>query len=163
MSRRPPSGQSARGGPPPRRPPTASRPPVRRAPPPRSTNNQTPLIVGGIMGILLLGLVVVFVLTSQNNNGSGTTTNPPTVPAGATAVSQPGAATATGSDPPRISLEAFKKMYDDPSTRPMIIDVRTADVYAQGHIVGAISFPESDVDARINEIPKDKLVIAYCQ
>ena len=162
MSRRPPSGQSARGGPPPRRPPTASRPPVRRAPPPRSTNNQTPLIVGGIMGIVLLGLVVVFVVTSQNNNGSGTTT-PPTVPAGATAVSQPGAATATGSDPPRISLEAFKKMYDDPATRPMIIDVRTADVYAQGHIVGAISFPESDVDARINEIPKDKLVIAYCQ
>ena len=30
-------------------------------------------------------------------------------------------------------------------------------------VAGAISFPEADVDTRVNEIPKDKLVIAYCQ
>jgi len=62
-----------------------------------------------------------------------------------------------------MSLETFKKLYDDPTQRPMIIDVRDAQTYAQGHITGAISFPEADVDTRFKEIPKDKLVVAYCQ
>ena len=70
---------------------------------------------------------------------------------------------ASGSDPPRMSLESFKQLYDDPAKRPMIIDVRAADNYAQGHIAGAISLPEADVDTRFKEIPKDSLVIAYCQ
>jgi len=50
-----------------------------------------------------------------------------------------------------------------PDQRPLIIDVRSAETYSAGHIAGAISFPESDVDARIAELPKDKLIVAYCQ
>jgi hypothetical protein len=65
--------------------------------------------------------------------------------------------------PPRMPLTEFKALYDDPDQRPLIIDVRTAETYSNGHIAGAISFPESDVDARIAELPKDKLIIAYCQ
>jgi cytochrome c biogenesis protein CcmG/thiol:disulfide interchange protein DsbE len=64
---------------------------------------------------------------------------------------------------PRMPLEQFKKLYDDPATRPLIIDVRAKEAYDAGHIVGAISFPEGDVDTRVGELPKDKLVIAYCQ
>jgi rhodanese-related sulfurtransferase len=45
----------------------------------------------------------------------------------------------------------------------LIIDVRAAETYSSGHIAGAISFPEADVDARIAELPKDKLIVAYCQ
>jgi hypothetical protein len=66
-------------------------------------------------------------------------------------------------EPPRISLAAFKALYDDPATRPLILDVRDPDTYAAGHVPGAISFPEADVDARVGELPKDKLIVAYCQ
>jgi rhodanese-related sulfurtransferase len=66
-------------------------------------------------------------------------------------------------DPPRMPLETFKALYDDPAKRPLIIDVRSAETYDSGHIAGAISFPEADVDARIAELPKDKLIVAYCQ
>jgi hypothetical protein len=65
--------------------------------------------------------------------------------------------------PPRISLADFKALYDDPSTRPLIIDVRSKDLYDAGHIKGAISFPEADVDSRVGELPKDRLIVAYCQ
>ncbi|MFL5734203.1 MAG: redoxin domain-containing protein [Chloroflexia bacterium] len=64
---------------------------------------------------------------------------------------------------PRMPLDDFKKLYDDPAKRPLIIDVRAKEAYDAGHIEGAISFPESDVDTRIGELPKDKLVVAYCQ
>jgi hypothetical protein len=65
--------------------------------------------------------------------------------------------------PPRMSLDDFKALYDDPAKRPIIIDVRAKSQYEEGHIAGAISIPESELDARVAELPKDKLVIAYCQ
>jgi hypothetical protein len=64
---------------------------------------------------------------------------------------------------PRISLADFKAMYDDPAKRPLILDVRSKDLYDAGHIKGAVSFPESDVDSRVGELPKDRLIVAYCQ
>jgi hypothetical protein len=68
-----------------------------------------------------------------------------------------------GGEPPRITLADFKVLYDDPAKRPLILDVRSPSTYEEGHIKGAISFPESDVDSRVAELPKDKLIIAYCQ
>jgi hypothetical protein len=64
---------------------------------------------------------------------------------------------------PRMSVEDFKKLYDDAANRPVILDVRSKQAYDEGHIEGAISFPEAEVDARIAELPKDKLIVAYCQ
>jgi hypothetical protein len=73
-------------------------------------------------------------------------------------------ATATpGGDPPRMALQEFKALYDDPARRPVILDVRGSSSYEEGHIKGAISFPEADVDDRVAELPRDKLIVAYCQ
>jgi hypothetical protein len=65
--------------------------------------------------------------------------------------------------PPRMALDEFKALYDDPAKRPLILDVRSKELYAQGHIPGAVSFPESEMDARVGELPRDRLIIAYCQ
>jgi len=65
--------------------------------------------------------------------------------------------------PPRMSLDDFKALYDDPAKRPIIIDVRAKSQYEEGHIAGAISFPESEADARVDELPRDRLIISYCQ
>jgi hypothetical protein len=84
-----------------------------------------------------------------------------TARASATTTAMP---TATpGGDPPRITLQEFKALYDDPAKRPIILDVRAPASYEEGHIKGAISFPEVDVDRRVGELPKDKLIVAYCQ
>ena len=44
----------------------------------------------------------------------------------------------------------------------LFIDVRSEDEYNSGHIEGAIHIPVSEIESRLNEIPKDKLVIVYC-
>lgn len=75
---------------------------------------------------------------------------------------QPTPTVNTSQEPPRISLQAFKALYDNPATRPLILDVRDTFAYAEGHIKGAISFPLSDVDSRVKELPKDKPIVAYC-
>ena len=56
----------------------------------------------------------------------------------------------------------FLKLYSSPTDRPYIIDVRPKDSYDQAHIKGAVSIPETDVPTRLGELPKDKLIVTYC-
>ncbi|HZJ35140.1 MAG TPA: metalloregulator ArsR/SmtB family transcription factor [Gillisia sp.] len=44
-----------------------------------------------------------------------------------------------------------------------LLDVRPIDEYEKGHIPNAISIPIEELKTRLEEIPKDKLVIAYCR
>ena len=119
-----------------------------------------PYIMGGVIGALVVGLMlVIFLLTSRNNGGA--VPNPPIEGNPTQAAVSGTIAPGTEADAPRMSMEEFKALYDSPN-RPMIIDVRPVGGFDAGHIKGAISFPETDVDARIAELPKDKLVVAYC-
>ena len=61
---------------------------------------------------------------------------------------------------PRISLAEAKAVFD--RGEAVIVDVRPADAYRQEHIKGSINIPNSDTVARLNELPKNKLIIAYC-
>ena len=44
----------------------------------------------------------------------------------------------------------------------LFVDVRSEDEYKSGHIEGAINIPVSEIDSRLSEIPKDKIIIVYC-
>jgi len=125
-------------------------------------------VLGAVIGALVMGLLVAVYLFASNNNGNTAGVAQPTAVAANTAV--PGGENPTvaldvtaGPTPPRMTLADFKALYDDPAKRPLIIDVRAKEAFDAGHIKGSISFPESDVDTRVGELPKDKLVVAYCQ
>ncbi len=45
----------------------------------------------------------------------------------------------------------------------VLIDVRPAVEYAAGHIPGALSFPLEDMAQRLNSLPPDLPVVAYCR
>ena len=47
-------------------------------------------------------------------------------------------------------------------TAPVVIDVRTADEYASGHVPGAINIPFDQVAQRIAEIETPQGVALYC-
>ena len=44
----------------------------------------------------------------------------------------------------------------------MLYDVRVPEAYQAKHVVGAISFPEAEVEARFGTLPADKILILYC-
>jgi 3-mercaptopyruvate sulfurtransferase SseA len=46
--------------------------------------------------------------------------------------------------------------------KAVLVDVRPKESYNASHAQGAISIPLSDLGSRAGELPKDKLVIAYC-
>jgi rhodanese-related sulfurtransferase len=50
-----------------------------------------------------------------------------------------------------------------PEKRPMLLDVRTAQEFAQGHIPDAVNLPVDELRTRLNEVPRDREVAVYCQ
>lgn len=45
----------------------------------------------------------------------------------------------------------------------VVLDVRPDDEYQAGHLPQAISIPPEMLEARINALPKDKVIVAYCR
>jgi rhodanese-related sulfurtransferase/predicted transcriptional regulator len=45
----------------------------------------------------------------------------------------------------------------------VLVDVRPEDEFASGHIAGARSIPLDELERRIDELPADSAVIAYCR
>jgi rhodanese-related sulfurtransferase len=44
----------------------------------------------------------------------------------------------------------------------VLLDVRGREDYQSGHIKGAWSMPLAEIDARYNELPRDREVVTYC-
>jgi len=66
----------------------------------------------------------------------------------------------TADDVHRITPTEAKALLDNGTA--VLYDTRSADEYRTQHAVGAISFPEADIPARIGELPTDKMLIFYC-
>lgn len=47
--------------------------------------------------------------------------------------------------------------------RPMLLDVRTGEEFAAGHIPDAFNIPVDELRIRLAELPKDRQIVAYCQ
>jgi rhodanese-related sulfurtransferase len=47
--------------------------------------------------------------------------------------------------------------------RAVVLDVRPGSEYAAGHIPGAVSIPIDELAGRLEEIPADQEVVAYCR
>jgi rhodanese-related sulfurtransferase len=60
-----------------------------------------------------------------------------------------------------VSFKQLRAMVRDGGVT--VIDVRPADEYAAGHIAGAISLPIKELKGRVNELPKNREVVAYCR
>ena len=44
---------------------------------------------------------------------------------------------------------------------PTVIDVRSGEEYAAGHVPGALHIPLAELPRRLTEVPRDRSVVAY--
>ena len=47
--------------------------------------------------------------------------------------------------------------------QPFLLDVRTPQEFAAGHIPRAVNIPVDDLRSRLAELPRDRKIAAYCQ
>jgi len=71
------------------------------------------------------------------------------------------AAKALAASPPVAPAELQARIAGE--APPLVLDVRTADEYAAGHVPGAVLIPHDELAARIGELGAPREVIVYCR
>jgi phage shock protein E len=63
---------------------------------------------------------------------------------------------------PKISLEQFEKMRGEKDA--VVLDVRTPEEFAAGHVPGAVNMPiaAADFDERVAKLDKEKKYLVHC-
>jgi 3-mercaptopyruvate sulfurtransferase SseA len=60
----------------------------------------------------------------------------------------------------RITVAELHDLYE--KGKVLIIDTRAEPAYKDEHIKGSISMPTGTVLTRVDELPRDKMIVAYC-
>jgi NADPH-dependent 2,4-dienoyl-CoA reductase/sulfur reductase-like enzyme/rhodanese-related sulfurtransferase len=63
---------------------------------------------------------------------------------------------------PLVTASQLKAELASP-TPPLVVDVRTAQEWAAGHLSGAVHVPVDDLRAHFERIPKDRDVVVHCR
>ncbi len=60
----------------------------------------------------------------------------------------------------RVSVQDAQAAFEAGTV--VFVDTRTLDAFNAGHIPGAISIPENEIDARFSELNPNDWIITYC-
>ncbi len=102
-------------------------------------------------------LIIALVVLALTLSACGTSASTPQAVAPASQAAAPDLA----SLPVNLSVDQAASLLNNPDV--VFIDVREQDEYDAGHIPGVTLIPLGSVPSRMNEIPKDKTVIAVCR
>lgn len=66
---------------------------------------------------------------------------------------------------PKIDQASLLKRIENKDSSMVILDVRTPEEFAKGHVPGAINIPYTHLPARISEVADaaDKDIVLYCE
>lgn len=64
---------------------------------------------------------------------------------------------------PYLEAEKLLELTQNPNPEIRIIDVRTAEAFAKGHIPTAVNIPSGEIMKHLNEIKKSQYLIFYCE
>lgn len=65
--------------------------------------------------------------------------------------------------PTSISAQALSERQSQAASAAFVLDVRSPEEYATGHVPGAVNIPFDQVAGRLAEIPKDQDLVLYCR
>jgi cysteine synthase/rhodanese-related sulfurtransferase len=55
-----------------------------------------------------------------------------------------------------VRATALEKQLQDEAEKPMVIDIRLPEMFAESHVPGAVNIPQDDLPTRAEELPKDR-------
>jgi hydroxyacylglutathione hydrolase len=61
-----------------------------------------------------------------------------------------------------LSIDGLAAALDDPSLAPLLVDVRQASEYDDGHVPGALLIGAGALDERLDELPRDRPIATMC-
>ncbi len=112
-------------------------------------------------GCLVFAAALLFAAcTSNDDAGARRSSSTTTGASNSTSATQTATVAPPVDDVRRVTIPELQKMMADKEA--VLIDVREENAYRSGHINGSLSIPRPELLARLNELPKDKLIVFYC-
>lgn len=65
--------------------------------------------------------------------------------------------------PPKVGEKALVELLADKASKVLLLDVRTPQEYAEGHIPGAALIPYDELAAKFKEADKERPIVVYCR
>jgi len=62
-----------------------------------------------------------------------------------------------------IAPADYQSEFVESGAAHLLLDVRTPEEFASGHIAGAVNIPLDTLESRMSEVPKDQPVVVYCR
>lgn len=62
-----------------------------------------------------------------------------------------------------ITPTDYQDQFVAASTTHLLLDVRTPEEFATGHIQGAVNIPVQSLESRLSEVPDDQPIVVYCR
>ena len=108
--------------------------------------------------VTAMGLLAVLVAcnSQEGNRGSGNTAQKGPTPQTSQTIQPPQNLDSAR----RITAEELHKLWQKDEV--LIVDTRNEPSFKQGHIRGSILIPANDFASRADELPKNKMIVAYC-
>ena len=121
----------------------------------QGTSLLIPIIVGAVVLAIIVGAIISIEGTQPATAGQ------PGGDVGPGNTSQPlDTRSLPYPDVPRVSLQETQQRLEQ--GQAVLVDVRDKARYDAAHAAGAISIPEAEMAARLNQLPQDKEIILYC-
>lgn len=92
--------------------------------------------------------------------GSMSASAPATSQTGSTAGATPHPTSTPNDGVRRVTVEETQQLVA--KGEAVVVDVRAKSNYDQSHIKGSLSVPRTEINERLADLPKDKLLIFYC-
>lgn len=124
----------------------------------KRSKNSTSLVIPIVVGLVVVAIIVGAIISIENRRspaaagsegGLGSAANPN--PLATQSIPYP--------DVPRISLQDTQDRLA--SGKAVLIDVRSKESYDRAHAAGALSIPETEMQARVEELPRDIDLVLY--
>ena len=108
--------------------------------------------------VTAMGLLAVLVAcnSQEGNRGSGNTAQKGPTPQTSQTIQPPQNLDSAR----RITAEELHKLWQKDEV--LIVDTRNEPSFKQGHIKGSILIPSGEFASRADELPKSKMIVAYC-
>lgn len=117
---------------------------------------RSPLVLSGAVAVLVVG--VLLVVLSQSQSSALTSAAAPVNGSSAAALAQPQVAPARVE---RIQPQGYLSQFNEQPH--LLLDVRTPEEFASGHIPGAVNISLQTLESRLSELPTDQPIVIYCR
>jgi rhodanese-related sulfurtransferase len=124
---------------------------------------------GRITLLLLAALLTLTLAACGGASSAAPAAAPEAAPAAQSAAAESAAAEsaarviAMADQPQRITPSTFTGEFVPSGEAYQLIDVRTPEEFASGHIEGAINIPVQELQQRMDEVSSDEPVVLYCR